>query len=83
MQKVASVRTEMKSMDCDTMIVTALDEIAWLLNIRGRDIPYNPMLRAYVIITKEWVDLYVDNTKLSTQVEHQLQIHRHCLFCVR
>lgn len=46
------------------MIVTALDEIAWLLNIRGRDIPCSPLVRSYVIITMQKVMLYVNSSQL-------------------
>ena len=34
------------------MVVTALDEIAWLFNIRGQDIPYSPVVKAYAFITQ-------------------------------
>lgn len=46
------------------MVVTSLSEIAWLLNIRGRDIPYNPFVKSYVIISESDVILYVDQAKL-------------------
>lgn len=46
------------------MIVTALDEIAWLLNIRGRDIPRSPFVRSYVIVTELLVTLYVNQSQL-------------------
>lgn len=40
--KVAEVRAEMIKAGADMLVVTALDEVAWLLNLRGNDIPYNP-----------------------------------------
>lgn len=46
------------------MVVTALDEIAWLLNIRGRDIPRSPFVRSYVIVTELLVTLYVNQSQL-------------------
>lgn len=57
------------------MIITALSEITWLLNIRGRDIPYNPFVKSYVIISQDEVRLYVDNWKLTkNNVEKHLNI---------
>ena len=69
-----AVRQQMKDMDCDAMVVTALDEIAWLLNIRGKDIPYNPLLRSYLVITKEQLHLYVGKDKLSPDVKRHLSV---------
>ena len=40
-EKVNDVRKEMKELDVDLMVITATDEVAWLLNLRGSDIPYN------------------------------------------
>lgn len=63
--KVDRVRNALKKVQADAMIVTALPEIAWLLNIRGRDIPYNPFVKSYVIVSHNEVRLYVDNWKLT------------------
>lgn len=49
------------------MIITALDEIAWLLNIRGRDVPFSPFLRSYVILDMRNIFLYVNISKLSRE----------------
>ncbi len=53
--------------------VSALDEIAWLTNIRGGDIDYNPLVVAYMLITTEKAILFVDNEKLSVSVIHKLR----------
>jgi hypothetical protein len=47
----------------DALLVTALDEVAWALNLRGRDVPYNPIFVAYVVVTKDAASLYVDASK--------------------
>ena len=44
---------------CDAMLLTSLDEIAWLLNVRGSDIDYNPMVISYLLVTEESVNWYV------------------------
>lgn len=46
------------------LIVTALDEVAWLLNLRGGDVAYNPIFISYVIVTPDTAALYVDSAKV-------------------
>ena len=46
------------------LIVTALDEVAWLLNLRGGDVAYNPIFISYVIVTPDTATLYVDSAKV-------------------
>lgn len=74
----------MKDQDCDAMVITALDEIAWLFNIRGRDIPFNPVLRSYVILTKDQIHFYVAPDKLSSGIRKSLHTEN-CFsaYCVR
>ena len=51
MDKVGDVRVEMRKKGASVLVVTALDEVAWLLNLRGSDIEYNPVFFAYIVIT--------------------------------
>jgi Xaa-Pro aminopeptidase len=44
--------------------VTALDEVAWLLNLRGGDVPYNPVFVSYALLTHDAATLYVDAGKV-------------------
>lgn len=64
-EKVKNLREEIRGVGAQAMIVTALDEIAWLLNIRGRDIPRSPFVRGYVIVTETLVTLYVNSSQLK------------------
>lgn len=50
------------------MVITALDEIAWLLNIRGRDIPYTRFVKGYVLLSQTEIILYVDQHKTKINV---------------
>jgi len=56
---------------CDMMLVTALDDIAWMLNLRGNDITYNPLFFSYVIFHRDTstgafrADLFVDQAKVQ------------------
>ena len=54
-EKVSKVREKMSEKKAVGLVVTALDEIAWLLNLRGSDISYNPVFFAYVIVTTDSV----------------------------
>jgi len=54
--------------------VTALDEIAWLLNVRGKDIPYNPLIVSYLVVHPSGATWFVDETKLSGQLTNELQL---------
>lgn len=62
--KVEETRNELRNMGVQAMVITSLAEIAWLLNIRGRDIPYNPFVKSYVLLSLHEVRLYVDRSKL-------------------
>ena len=56
--KVLELRKKMNEKNAGVMVVTALDDVAWLLNLRGSDIQYNPVFFSYVIVTLDAV-LYV------------------------
>ena len=56
--KLAKVRECMAKEGADVLLLTALDEIAWLLNLRGEDIAYNPVFLSYLMLTKEEVTLF-------------------------
>jgi len=51
--KIVSAVTKMRTEKCDTLVVSALDDIAWMLNARGAEIPFNPVFFAYMVITDE------------------------------
>lgn len=53
----------MNSSQVDNLVITALDEIAWLLNIRGQDIPFNPVFFSFLIISQNTVQLYLDTDR--------------------
>ncbi|GAB1602992.1 xaa-Pro aminopeptidase 1-like [Argonauta hians] len=68
-EKVKELRDMMTPQKVDAFVVTSLDDIAWLFNIRGRDVPYNPVSIAYAIVEKEKIRLYLTNplNKLEAQ----------------
>ncbi|XP_073942777.1 xaa-Pro aminopeptidase 1-like isoform X1 [Choristoneura fumiferana] len=73
--KVETVRNELRQIGADAMVVTALDEVAWLLNVRGRDVPYAPLLKAFVIISIRDLRVYAPPGKLSMPVREALAVY--------
>ncbi|KAJ8026346.1 Xaa-Pro aminopeptidase 1 [Holothuria leucospilota] len=73
-KKVEQLRSQMSSNvpKAEYMVVTHLDEIAWLLNLRGADIPYNPVFFAYVVVSMESIHVFMDEKKLSDEIEKHL-----------
>ena len=70
--KVDRVRAKLKDAHCYALVVTALDEVAWLLNLRGGDVEYNPVFFSYAVVTADDVALYVDQSKLTAEVKAHL-----------
>ena len=56
--KLDWLRDRLADMGCDGMLLTALDEIAWLLNVRGADIEYNPLVISYLLVTADGAEWY-------------------------
>lgn len=66
--KVKSVQKSMKENKASLCVLTALDDVAWLLNLRGSDIAYNPVFFAYVIVTLRKLHFFVNKEKLSSEI---------------
>ncbi|KAE8161693.1 hypothetical protein BDV40DRAFT_289067 [Aspergillus tamarii] len=71
-EKISELRKELESRKSAGFIVSMLDEIAWLLNLRGNDIPYNPVFFSFATITPTTTELYVDADKLTPEVTAHL-----------
>ena len=67
--KIARVREWMRENNTTTHILTSLDDIAWLFNIRGGDIKYNPVVLSYAVITLDKAILFVDENKLNDEIK--------------
>lgn len=66
--KIDRVREAMKAVGATTHILTSLDDIAWLFNIRGGDVAYNPVVLSYAVVTLEKATLFVDENKLNEDI---------------
>ncbi|MCQ2146713.1 MAG: aminopeptidase P family protein [Bacteroidales bacterium] len=58
-QKISWLRKFLMEKECDAILLTALDEIAWTLNVRGSDIDYNPVVMSYLLVSMDEVNWYV------------------------
>ncbi|MBW4728343.1 aminopeptidase P family protein [Prevotella melaninogenica] len=70
--KVSRVRKQLLDCGADGLLVTALDEIAWVLNLRGSDVHCNPVFVSYLLISPENITLYINNVKLPDDVKAYL-----------
>jgi len=71
--KVESVRAELREKGCEALVLSALDDVAWLLNLRGSDIAYNPVFFSYAAVTEEEVVLFLSPGQASSQVTGALK----------
>ena len=70
--KIARLRLALKAEEVEGMLVTMLDEVAWLTNLRGNDVEYNPVVVSYMLVTLDDAVLYVDERKLTDEVRGYL-----------
>ena len=71
--KLFAIRGKMSESGADTFVITALDEIAWLLNLRGGDVSYCPVFLAYMILHRDRAYLYVQEGVVSPDIEQKLK----------
>ena len=69
-KKLEEVRAHMDKVGANIFLITTLDDICWLLNIRGEDIPFVPFVLSYVAIRKDKVTLYTNKEKFSSEIIH-------------
>lgn len=71
-EKLSDVRGKMRAEEADALLLTALDEIAWLLNLRGNDVKYTPVFMAYMLVTQEKAVLCVHEQILPEGIRMKL-----------
>ena len=70
--KLAALRTEMGKLHIDTILLTALDDIAWLFNLRGSDIECNPVFISFAIVDSKKATLFINPAKLDDKTKAYL-----------
>ena len=81
-EKLSDVRAEMKKKQADAYLVAALDDIAWLANIRGKDVANMPVVYAYMLITMTDAYLFIDGCKLDYLPDFILRPYEDVFDCV-
>ena len=71
--KIARIRQALRQQHADGMLMSALDDIAWTLNLRGTDVHCNPVFVSYLLISSTTVTLYINKVKLTPQVSAYLK----------
>ncbi|KAK4273461.1 hypothetical protein QN277_021858 [Acacia crassicarpa] len=71
--KLSSLRSELASAGSSAIIISMLDEIAWLLNLRGSEVPHSPVMYAYLIVEIDRAKLFIDHSKVTEEVSDHLK----------
>jgi Xaa-Pro aminopeptidase len=71
-KKISDLQAAIKEAKATACVISMLDEICWLFNLRGSDVDYNPVFYAYAVVTLESATLFVDETKLNAAVRAHL-----------
>lgn len=72
-EKLADIRKEMQQVGAEALLISALDEIAWTLNLRGSDVHCNPVVISYLLIEQNHTHLFINPSKLTPEVTAYLQ----------
>ena len=72
-EKIDDILSEMKENDVDHHLITTLDDIAWILNIRGNDVEFNPVAVAYLLISTDGTTLFIDSSKVDDDLYNILK----------
>ena len=70
--KIRQLREKLSILSAEFTIVTALDDLAWLFNLRGNDVMFNPVFTGYGLVSQSEIFLYVNLSKLTDDVKHEL-----------
>ncbi|XWS57538.1 hypothetical protein CRYUN_Cryun09bG0183100 [Craigia yunnanensis] len=71
--KLSSLRAELVGTCSSAIVISMLDEVAWLLSLRGSDVPHSPVMYAYLIVEVDAAKLFVDNSKVTPEVMDHLK----------
>jgi len=71
--KLAALRQEMEKLGATAHLITALDDIAWLFNIRGDDVAYTPVVLSYALITMDEASLFIQPAAVPAELEKELE----------
>ena len=70
--KINAIKKQMQSKGCTHHLIATLDDIAWILNLRGNDIKYSPLFIAYLLIAEDYITLYININKIPEHLQKTL-----------
>ncbi|GAB2287331.1 Aminopeptidase P2 [Dionaea muscipula] len=70
--KLSALRSHLTDAGCTAIVISRLDEIAWLLNLRGDDVPHSPVMYAYMVVEIDGAKLFIDGHKVTAEVMNHL-----------
>ncbi|KCV68532.1 hypothetical protein H696_04824 [Fonticula alba] len=70
--KLADLRAKIQAKNCRAIVITALDEVAWLFNLRGDDVPYNPVFFAFALVTASSAVLFTNVSRIDAEIHAHL-----------
>lgn len=70
--KLATLRERMRERQATHHLVSSLDDVAWLLNLRGSDVPFNPVFLAHLLVTATEASLFVDRSRVTDEIVQAL-----------
>lgn len=71
--KITAIREKMQKKDTSALVINTLDDIAWILNLRGSDVECNPVFLSYLFITQEKAIVFVDTSRLNADVHQAME----------
>ena len=71
-EKWSRIRTQIQKEKADSLLITALDEVAWCFNLRASDVEYNPVAIAYAILTNDSATLFTDCSRIASKAQAKL-----------
>ncbi|MGH2327943.1 aminopeptidase P family protein [Campylobacter taeniopygiae] len=71
-EKIKQIREKMQDLNAQSHLISSLDDIAWITNLRGNDIEYNPVFLSYLFISQKTILLFIDQNKIDLKLEKKL-----------
>ena len=75
-KKLTQIRKEMQRLNVTHHLISSLDDIAWIMNLRGNDIPYNPLFLSYLLLSQTEITLFINIEKLTPKTKIKLEKER-------
>lgn len=72
-EKLKEIRIELAGKNCESTLLSALDEIAWTLNLRGNDVKFNPVTISYLLVTQRKAILFIAPEKMTQEISSYLK----------